>query len=151
MARFSARGPFVCAVRTRTWLRWPRFLLLGTRLLQIFPTSHRSHATEHFAAPSRRKIQTGYIGLFRTQSHPKGGPSPGCGSSKRAGFLNSTHCISLEWGAAARKLSHGRLKTPARGAGMAGHCPSSVTPKIQFLTVLFRKSAIVSHFFEFNA
>ena len=59
------------------------------------------------------KMNSTASGLFRTQSRPKGGPSPGCGSSKRAGFFGSAHCISLEWGAAARKLSHGRLKTSA--------------------------------------
>ena len=47
----------------------------------------------------------------------------------------------MEWGAAARKLSHGRLKTPARGAGLAGHSLSSVTPKIHFFMLLFRKSS----------
>ena len=92
------------------------------------------------------KMNSTTSGRFRTKSRPKGGPSPGCGSSKRAGFFRSAHCISLEWGAAARKLSHGRLKTPARGAGLAGHCLSSVTPKIHFSTLLFRKNARKSRF-----
>ena len=62
------------------------------RLLQITPTSPQSSPETHFALPNAAKMKLTTSGLFRTKSRPKGGPSPGCGSSKRA----CAHHL-LEW------------------------------------------------------